>query len=108
MIERIPHPCKFSPCQVKNYLKEIVEHETRCPERTIKCPYLVCNDEVKVRKYQNHAMATRTCNIYHDQLSRTINSTFEYNLGNGESLESLLLLNWDWKMRAFEGHGKLF
>ena len=31
MIERVPHPCKYG-CQVKNYLKEIKEHEEICPE----------------------------------------------------------------------------
>ena len=51
MIERIPHPCKYSQCHVKNYLKEIVKHEARCPERTIKCPYLWCNEQVKVAEY---------------------------------------------------------
>ena len=108
MIERVPHPCKFSQCEVKDYLKEIKEHEDRCPERTVKCPHLTCNDEVKVSEYQKHAMATSTCNLYYDELSRTIRWTCPFNKGNGESLESVLLKNWCWKMRAFEDHGKLF
>ena len=57
MIELVPHPCKYSECQVKNYLKDIEEHEERCPERVVKCPYLRCNDMVKVSEFKKHAMA---------------------------------------------------
>merc|ERR1719480_21125 len=108
MIEKVPHPCKYG-CQVKNYLKEIKEHEARCPERTIKCPFLGCNDQVQITEYQQHAMAKEnSCNNYQGCLLRTIGSSFNIQTENGESLQSVLLRGWNWPMRAFEDHGKIF
>ena len=108
MIERVPHPCKYG-CHVKKYLKEIVEHEARCPERTIKCPYLKCMDQVKVCDYNTHAMAAEnTCNIYRDKLTRTIITPFLIKTGSGESLQSVLSSSWNWAMMAFEDRGKIF
>jgi len=103
MIERVPHPCKFSPCQVKNYLNEIKEHEARCPERTIKCPHIGCKEQVKVSEYQTHAMTSSTCNDYNDNLSRTIRTTFVFD----QSIFNKTAFG-SWRMRAFEQHGKLF
>ena len=104
MIERVPHSCKYSQCQVKNYLKEIKEHEIRCPERTVKCPYLRCDDEVQVSEYQKHAMAKKnTCNIFPNYVSKTITRT-SFNQKTAISQTSI----WDWPMRAFKDHGKIF
>ena len=87
MIERVPHPCKYSQCQIKNNLKEIQEHEARCPERIIKCTYLKCNDKVKISEYQKHAMAKMNiCNHYDGNLSKTIPSSLNIQTENGESL----------------------
>ena len=83
MLERVPHICKYG-CQVKNYLKEIVEHEGRAEE----------ND----------------CTIYSgsDLSDRTIRSLLIIETGKGESQESLRHENMDWPMRAFEYQGKIF
>ena len=111
MIERIPHSCKYG-CQVKNYLKEIVEHEGRCPERTVKCPgFFKCNEQVKIREYHKHALAEENdCNIDTDSdlSDRTIRSLLIIEIGKGESQESLRHENMDWPMRAFEYQGKIF
>ena len=110
MIERVPHPCKFSPCKVKNYLKEIKDHEARCPERTVKCPYLFCKERVKVREYQKHAIAKKsTCNNYSDNLlTMAFITSFQVKTGMGENLETVLSNDWNWLMNAFEDRGKLF
>jgi len=109
MIELVPHSCKYSKCQVKNYLKEIEEHEARCPERAVKCPYLYCNanEEVKVSEFKKHAI-DKDCTFYSsDFLSKgTIKSCIE--TSSGESIQSVVSEDRNWKMRAFEDHGKLF
>ena len=106
IIEIVSHPCKYSKCQVKNNLKEIEKHEERCSERTVKCPYLGCNEMIHVREFQNHAM-TEDCIYYNsDLLTR---KTMKSNLNDfGESLQSALSQNINWSMRAYEDHGKLF
>jgi len=110
MIEKVPHPCKYSECQVKNYLKEIVKHEARCPERTIKCPFLSCNEQVKVTEYETHARTSKTCNRRSGVLSNTSNTFFE--IENGKTIQSYLstiwIGNWSWSMMAFEDRGKMF
>jgi len=105
MIERIPHPCKYSECQVKNYLKEIVKHEARCPERTIECPYLYCKKQVKITEFYTHAVAS-TCNYCPAVLSNTTDNYIE--IKNGETLQSYLSTDMNWSMRVFEDHGKMF
>ena len=100
LIERVPHPCKFSPCKVKNYLKEIKEHETRCPERTIKCPYLRCDDIVKVNEYKEHAMESNKYNVYSNNLSRTIDSAFSQNYLSASICS--------WPMGAFQDQNEIF
>ena len=104
MIERIPHPCKYG-CPVKNYLKEIVEHEARCLERTIKCPHISCNEMVQVKEYQKHAKAMEnSCSYFSEYLSRNMISTFTAR----ESLQDVISKSWNWPMRAFEDQGKIF
>ena len=53
MIEEIPHSCKFEEfgCDIRQPLVELVIHEANCPQRTIKCPDLWCNQVVRIRKY---------------------------------------------------------
>jgi len=106
MIERIPHPCKYSQCQVKNYLKEIVKHEARCPERTIKCPYLWCNEQVKVTEYETHARTSTSCNYRSPVLSNTSSNFFE--IQRGKTIQSRLSTSMDWSMRVVEDRGKIF
>lgn len=100
MIGKVPHPCKYSQCQVKNNLKEIKEHEARCPERSIKCPHVSCKDMFKVSEIKNHAMSTKIC--------------INYNIHSGK--EILVFLQdflsrtsgvCDWPTRAFEDRGEL-
>merc|ERR1740128_1083662 len=107
MIELVQHPCKYSKCEVKNYLKEIEEHEARCPERTVKCPYLDCNEKVKLSEFQNHAMASE-CTYYFSSDFLT-SGTLESNItDSGESIQSAVSGDMDWGMRVFKNHGKLF
>ena len=56
MIEEIPHSCKYEQfgCEVKARLVDLLDHESKCPERTMKCLYLLCNEEVQIRKYREH------------------------------------------------------
>jgi len=104
MIEEIPHPCKYSQfgCEIKKLKIELEEHEARCPERTIKCPYLNCKDEVQIRRYHDHALisgCTRTrssCSI--DEESRTLFKTLR-----GESIQGLISRESYWRMKCFEG-----
>ena len=108
MIERIPHKCKYG-CQVKNYLKEILEHEARCPDRMIKCPNINCEEQVQVSKF--YALATRhknKCVSNTTGFNASKSYSWVINTGSGESLDSTLSQSWDWKMTVFHTHGKLF
>ena len=104
MIEEIPHPCKYSQfgCEIKRRLIELEEHEASCPERTIKCPHLVCNDVVQIRMYHVHA-ATSDCNKA-DKISAKGKkvSTFFY-CKEGESLLGRICRSVTWNMKGFEG-----
>ena len=103
MIERVPHPCKYG-CQVKNYLKEIKEHEKRCTERSVKCPHLGCKEMVQVINYQQHAMSSKNCNIYPNNiLLRKFTSVFYK-----RDYDSTTHVVVDWHMRAFQDRGKIF
>ena len=39
-------------------LKEIVNHEKHCPERTITCPHRKCREEFQLKKFNEHSMQT--------------------------------------------------
>ena len=107
MISLIPHPCKYG-CPVKNYLKEIVEHEARCPERIVKCPFLRCDDMVKVKEYQKHAKAMEnSCNGSSYNLSNIMISFFEFETTR-ESLQDALSHSCYWPMAAFKDQDKIF
>ena len=56
----VRHKCKFSfyGCDVKMKLKEIVNHEKHCPERTITCPHRKCREEFQLKKFNEHSMQT--------------------------------------------------
>jgi len=51
MIHKIPHKCKFSRygCDVQRKLEDLVKHEKRCPERTVRCPEDACGQEVQIK-----------------------------------------------------------
>ena len=97
MIEEIAHSCKYSKfgCEVKARLVELVDHESRCPERTIKCPYLKCNEEVQIKKYRDHA----SCSFGN---SGTKPAYTSFHLYNGQSIESKLSKNHYWHMKAIK------
>ena len=110
MIEKVPHPCKYSQygCDVKKPLKEIIEHEAKCPERTIKCPGLLCKEKVKIGKYyEEHAMKKSECNrtpfIAQTKLERETRCNIEV-----DSIENYPLKDRVWKLKAYETQGKIF
>jgi len=53
----VNHKCKFFfySCDVKMKLEDIVHHEKSCLERTIKCPNSLCNQEIQLKKFQEHS-----------------------------------------------------
>ena len=104
LIERIPHPCKYRQlgCQIKNSLKEIIEHENRCLYKITNCPYLNCKSEVQIRNYHDHAMNSPSCNMNPNNQFKTFKSLFVQSF-NGQPSTIL-----DWKMRGFEDQGKRF
>ena len=96
----VPHPCKYSQfgCDVKKPLKEIFEHEAKCPERTIKCPYLRCKEVIQIKKYHEHAMNSE-CSRSHSNNRQT---NFSY-IGKSASRVDLF-----WSVKPYEDHGKTF
>ena len=52
----VKHKCKFSfyGCETKMKLEQIIVHEETCPERTVTCPGFECNDEVQMKKFNEH------------------------------------------------------
>lgn len=57
LIGTILHKCKFSHygCNIKMKLNEIDKHEEKCPERTVKCPTVNCQEMIQIRKLREHA-----------------------------------------------------
>ena len=97
IIDEIPHPCKYGQfgCEIKQRLNKLKEHESKCPERTIKCPYLKCKEEVQIKGYHlhHHALIShrhRVHDIYVD----------------GEFFRSLLTQNAYFFMKSFEKSGR--
>ena len=109
MIEQVPHPCKYKNfgCEVKQSLKELVVHELRCPERTIKCPHLRCDEKVQIRKYNYHA-SNSDCNATSVSISEDEDRDTALRTRNGESIQSLMSHHVDWVMKGFEGFGTFF
>ena len=97
MIGEVPHPCKYKQfgCVIKQRLNELVEHESKCPERTIKCPYLKCNEEVQIKKFRDHAKSN-------DCSTDKINPRYAIILKNGVSIESYLSKNHFWHMQTIK------
>ena len=61
LIEKVAHRCRHSvnKCEVRLRLAEIIKHEERCPERTVKCPYVKCGQEVQLKMFHFHALEKR-------------------------------------------------
>ena len=64
LIEKVEHECKYSDqgCEVTVMLKDLVIHEDKCPDRTIKCPWPGCGDHVKLTSFDSHA-SKRHCTV---------------------------------------------
>ena len=111
MIEEIPHSCKFEEfgCEIRQRLVELVNHEAKCPERTIKCPYLKCNQVVQIRKYYEHALA-HNCAPRNNLLFPTRgNSICSSRMTTRRTVQSFLdSTDLSWKLHAFEDRDKLF
>ena len=58
LIEQVEHKCKYNDqgCQVKMMLKDLVAHEKLCPERLFNCPFFGCNQLVKLKSFDTHAL----------------------------------------------------
>jgi len=108
LIERIQHPCKYKQfgCQVENSLKEILRHEDKCRERTIKCPHLSCKSEVQMRDYHNHASSSSSCNMHPNKRKRS--KTFHSCYFQSSKEKGPPFTDIEWKMRAFVDHGERF
>ena len=63
MIEKLPHKCKFAEfgCEVKVLLSQLKNHEEKCKERTIRCPYKSCGTVVQLKKFREHALEKKCC-----------------------------------------------
>ena len=61
LIEKVEHKCQFSDqgCEVKMLIKDLRLHETRCPERTVECPFRKCGETVQLKKFSQHAINTQ-------------------------------------------------
>lgn len=111
MIEVILHSCKYSKfgCGIKKRVIELKEHESKCLKRTVKCPHLRCNEEVQIKKYNDHAFSSKCnadINIYISEESNTILRT-----KNGESIQRKMSRDTFWSMQGlegFEGSGTFF
>ena len=108
MIEEIPHPCKFEEfgCQIEQRLDELVDHEENCPQRTIKCPSLKCNQVIQIRKYYDHALANncvRRNHLLFPSLPWDGSSISQSRLTTTQGIDvhGLLSTDWSWKMHAF-------
>ena len=54
LIQRIPHPCKFSVngCQEKKLLPDILLHEDNCLYQKMRCGY--CDEDVTISRFGSH------------------------------------------------------
>lgn len=106
MIEEIAHPCKYSNfgCEVKARLVELVEHESKCPERTIKgvktcvdChQYFVTNDSLEKHFQEVHIKKKKCGEIFylHQYFFSTEKTFAFYVTGDTEkSLAKITLVN---------------
>ena len=66
MIEKIPHPCKFSEfgCETRDLLEQLKLHEQKCNERTVKCP--ICFQSVQMKTYHEHTLL-KGCFYYSEE-----------------------------------------
>ena len=77
LIGTILHKCKFFEfgCNIKMKLNEIVKHEEKCPERTVKCPNLKCQDMIQRKKLREHASVKKCFSEYRFRCDEIISYT---------------------------------
>ena len=59
LIEKVKHKCKYndSGCEETDFLMHLENHEKKCPERIITCPYLGCRRRrVQFKNYSKHSL----------------------------------------------------
>ena len=63
-IALMDHKCKYAVfgCKVRLNLDKIVEHEKKCSDRTVMCPYDVCRKEVHMKMFHQHAIS-QSCSL---------------------------------------------
>ena len=68
LIEQMEHRCRFSDygCEVKMLIQSLRNHEKKCTERTIKCPFRNCGATIQLKEFNSHADITR-----HSKMSGT-------------------------------------
>ena len=59
IVEIVKHKCKYHMfgCKYETNMMDIKEHEMICQERTIRCPFVSCHQEVQLRNFMEHALA---------------------------------------------------
>ena len=104
MLEQIPHTCKYKDfgCEIQKHVLELVEHESQCPERTIKCPHLACYVEVQMKKYHEHAWASN-CNTESIPIDKERYTLFKFFTRNGDSIQDRISRDSNWTMKGFVG-----
>ena len=57
LIEQVNHECQFRDqgCEARMLLRDLELHESKCPERTIVCPYDDCDQIVQFKDFSIHA-----------------------------------------------------
>ena len=80
LIEQVQHRCKFHDqgCEVRMMLNELMTHEKKCPERTIKCPEILCGSFVKLKDFNDHAMHTPAPATGPHSIIKSLTSTFPW------------------------------
>ena len=70
LIDKVPHKCKYSEygCEYKDLLTFLVNHEEKCPERTVKCPK--CDKMPQLKKYHEHSKE-KSCGCYQIKSSKS-------------------------------------
>jgi len=111
VIENILHDCKFTECEEKLSLNQIVEHEKVCKQRVVSCPYeLVCVQRVPLTKLIAHIETSCCFNKTPVVVKGYGSSTafyFKLNPPKSGTVEEKLQtpqIHWPVRTFCFEGH----
>jgi len=61
LIENILHDCKFDGCGEEHTLDMIENHEKYCHHRTVTCPFVHCNQTIKLTNIKDHLGPESRC-----------------------------------------------